>query len=75
MLEILVIFGGIIVGLFSERTYFYTIFSKMYQIEKPAKPDSELESATEEGVMNDQNVSNLSLYRMKRRQEVSPSLL
>ncbi|CAI2384425.1 unnamed protein product [Moneuplotes crassus] len=41
LLEIFSIAGGLIVGLFAERLFFYTIFSKMYQVEEPKDEQEE----------------------------------
>ena len=37
LLEIMSITGGFIVGFFSERTFLFTLLSKLYQIEEPDK--------------------------------------
>ncbi|CAI2384266.1 unnamed protein product [Moneuplotes crassus] len=41
LLEIFTIVGGLIVSLFAERLFFYTIFSKMYQVEEPKDKQEE----------------------------------
>ncbi|CAI2384546.1 unnamed protein product [Moneuplotes crassus] len=41
LLEIFSIAGGLIVGLFAERLFFYTIFSKMYLLEESEKPSQD----------------------------------
>ncbi|CAI2384501.1 unnamed protein product [Moneuplotes crassus] len=41
LLEIFSIAGGLIVSLFAERLFFYTIFSKMYLLEESEKPSQD----------------------------------
>ncbi len=37
LLEIFSIIGGFMVGIFSEKLFFYRIFSRMYQVQEPEK--------------------------------------